>query len=235
VTLAFSHIIMLVVLASSARDVMPPIGPIVIGLVFFISILLHEWGHVIACRSVGGIAEHIILGPMGGLAAVQPPDRPLPHFITTAGGPAVNALLMGIFWAILKYASLRWIANLETNFGMGILYFIASMIYINKMLLIFNLLPIFPMDGGRLLQHILWPTAGYRQSMLITGMVGTVGGMCLLLLGLGLWEIQIPYIDFAMGTQGETDYFLIMIGITSAMASWGLYQRAKQIQNWRKN
>ena len=111
--------------------------------------------------------------------------------------------------------------------------FLFFMVEINKMLLVLNLLPIFPMDGGRLMQHILWPLTGYRNSLVVTGMVGTGGGVLLVVLGLGLRSIKIPYVDFTLG--GSSDYFLLFIGITCAMASWGLYQRAMEMERWKKN
>ena len=117
--------------------------------------------------------------------------------------------------------------------AMALFIFLYFMVAINKMLLVLNLLPIFPMDGGRLMQHILWPIAGYRNSMVITGMVGTVGGAILVLLGVGATSIKIPYVDFTLG--GNSDYFLLFIGITCAMASWGLYQRSMEIERWKKN
>jgi Zn-dependent protease len=232
VVLSVGHIIMLLVLASGANRFGPP-AVVAMGLVFFLSILLHEFGHVMACRAVGGRADEIILGPMGGLAAVQPPDRPWPNFVTTAGGPAVNVLLLAIAWGLPKIEVVRTFLFDPSPAMQGIRYFLVFLFVINKMLAILNLLPIFPMDGGRLMQHILWPLAGYRNSMVVTGMVGTVGGIGLLVLGLGLQSIRIPLVDFSMG--GEADYFLLIIGLTCAMASWGLYQRSMAMERWRKN
>jgi Zn-dependent protease len=232
VVLSFGHIIMLLYLASGARDA-GVLGMGIVGLVFFLSILLHEFGHVFACKAVGGRADAIILGPMGGLAAVQPPDRPLPNFITTAGGPAVNGILLAACWALLQSHPLAMFIAGRSMPATALFIFLVFMVEINKLLLVLNLLPIFPMDGGRLMQHILWPLAGYRNSMVITGMVGTVGGGILVVLGLGLRSVKIPYVDFTLG--GSSDYFLLFIGITCAMASWGLYQRAMAMERWKKN
>lgn len=232
ITLAFSHIIMLFFIASGYRD-WGPLGMAIVGLSFFLSILLHEFGHVFACRTVGGNAEQVILGPMGGLAQVEAPNRPWPQFVTTAGGPAVNALLWAACWGLLQMPALLQFVRGNPSVGIHLVEFLVVMVSVNKLLLVFNLFPIFPMDGGRLLQHILWPIAGYRQSLQITGMVGTVGGVGLIVLGTGAWSIHIPYVDMTLG--GDNDYFLLFIGITCAMASWGLYQRSHEIDTWRKN
>lgn len=56
----------------------------------FFSVLLHEFGHVLACRGVGGRANEILMWPLGGLAFCEPPRRPWPQFVTVACGPLVN-------------------------------------------------------------------------------------------------------------------------------------------------
>src|SRR5438445_2011199 len=63
-------------------------------LALFGMVLLHEFGHVLACRSVGGIANRIVLWPLGGIAFVDPPARPLALLWSIAAGPLVNALLL---------------------------------------------------------------------------------------------------------------------------------------------
>src|SRR5215472_3117196 len=62
---------------------------------FFI-ILLHEFGHAFACRSVGGIANEILLLPLGGATITKAPQRPSPQLWTIAAGPLVNALLVPV-------------------------------------------------------------------------------------------------------------------------------------------
>ena len=61
--------------------------------VLFLVVLLHEFGHCFTARWVGGHAEDILMTPLGGLAFASPPSRPLPTFLTVAGGPAVNVMI----------------------------------------------------------------------------------------------------------------------------------------------
>src|SRR5437870_4230278 len=75
----------------------------VMGLLFF-SVLLHELGHCFAARRVGGDADEILLWPLGGLAACDVPHQPRAHFITAAGGPAVNLLICLICGLALAFA-----------------------------------------------------------------------------------------------------------------------------------
>src|SRR5438046_1245814 len=67
----------------------------------FGSVLLHEFGHSLACRKVGGIANDIVLWPLGGLAYCVPPKRPWAHFVTVVWGPMVNVILAAGSYAIL--------------------------------------------------------------------------------------------------------------------------------------
>lgn len=155
----------------------------------FLIILLHEFGHCFACRRVGGEADEIIMHPLGGLALCAPPRRPLPSFITVAGGPAVNVLICvvcGIVllvtigqlpWNPFAYYPLRLHGSSQTIRTLVIYtYWIYQMSF---SLLVFNLMPIFPLDGGQMLQTILWPRMGYGRSMKLSteiGMFAAVAG-----------------------------------------------------------
>lgn len=151
----------------------------------FVIVLLHEFGHCFAARWVGGEAREIVMHPLGGLAFAQPPRRPLPTFITVAGGPAVNVIICAICGTALYFLAhwLPWnptfmppreLRDIENwSLWVSYLFWIYQMSYI---LLVFNLLPVYPLDGGQLLQTILWPKLGYYRSMLISCNIGMVGG-----------------------------------------------------------
>src|SRR5262245_10652608 len=79
-------------------------------LALFGFVLLHEFGHVLACRSVGGIANRIVLWPLGGVAFVDPPARPFAVLWGIAAGPLVNVLLLAPtigFWMVCRAAGLQ--------------------------------------------------------------------------------------------------------------------------------
>lgn len=163
-------------------------------------VLLHEFGHCFAARWVGGNADEILMTPLGGLAMTYAPRRPWQTFVTVAGGPLVNVVIClicgaGLF-AIIGYWPLgpfqfgsvheRVVDSRLLNW-VGFLFWIYGISY---GLLIFNLLPIFPLDGGQLLQSILWPKLGYYKSMLITVNVGLVGSVLMMMVGIasfGQW------------------------------------------------
>jgi stage IV sporulation protein FB len=162
-------------------------------LMLFTVILLHEFGHCFAARSVGGSADDILMTPLGGLAMAMAPRRPWAQFVTVAGGPAVNVvicLLCGLAFYFLvgvfpitpsqfnqAYASLYYAGWLQVS---NYLFWLYSISYA---LLIFNLIPVFPLDGGQLLQSVLWKPMGYYKSMLLTVNIGLGGSVIMAMVG----------------------------------------------------
>jgi Zn-dependent protease len=136
-------------------------------LTLFAIVLAHELGHALACRSVGGQAERILLWPLGGIAFVRPPARPRAVLWSIAAGPLVNlaflivstvpVILIGRMFPsqdFAKYAQAVW--------GM------------NLVMLVFNLLPIYPLDGGQIVQALLWFFVGRARSLAIVSVIGLV-------------------------------------------------------------
>lgn len=168
-------------------------------LLFFI-VLLHEFGHCFACRWVGGEADEVLLWPLGGLAYCRPPHHWRADFITTAGGPMVNVLLVPVSAACVWAAVGMWDWDLfifnpfrpSVPLGMLASWWARTawwFYYINLSLLAFNaLLPMYPMDGGRLWQALLWRKIGYQRSMLVATNVGFFAAIALGLFGATIRE-----------------------------------------------
>lgn len=135
-------------------------------------VLLHEFGHAFATRQVGGRAENILLWPFGGIAFVNAPHRPGAHLWSIAAGPLVNVALVPVLWLIYRFG-IPETASLDA-FRFGLL-----IQYINIALLVFNVLPIYPMDGGQMLQALLWYKLGYAKALLIASGIGLAGGVAL--------------------------------------------------------
>ena len=162
--------------------------------VLFGIVLLHEFGHCVAARAVGGEADQILLWPLGGLASTNPPQRPLATFITVAGGPLVNVLICAavvVAYFLLGYSphTLPWHPfhpGLAATSGAP--YYLKLVFLVSYALLLFNLLPIYPLDGGQMLQSILWPMAGYVRSMHIACMTGMIGAVLMGTYGLFVWN-----------------------------------------------
>jgi Zn-dependent protease len=150
-------------------------------LSLFAIVTLHEFGHALACRQVGGRADRIVLWPLGGAAYVEPPARPGATLWSIAAGPLVNVALipvLGLVWLVLRSASGSSTADLST--------FVTSLNIINIVLLVFNVLPIYPLDGGKILHSLLWYFLGRARSLMASAIVGFVG-----IAGLGLLAFSI--------------------------------------------
>ena len=141
----------------------------------FAIVLLHEFGHSFATRQVGGTSDNILLWPFGGIAYVKAPPRPGAHLWSIAAGPLVNLALIPVLWLGFRY-------GLPRDASEDAITFAYILQYINIFLLIFNILPIYPMDGGQILQALLWFKLGYAKALLIASGIGLVGGVGLMAL-----------------------------------------------------
>ena len=172
-------------------------------LALFAIVLLHEFGHSLACRSVGGRADQIVLWPLGGVAFVDPPPRPGPVLWSLAAGPLVNALLIPILTLILMAAQSMGLASTMPNFYP----FLRTLWIINVVLLGFNLLPIYPLDGGQILRALLWFPLGRARSLMIASAIGFVSVILLL-----LFAIKTPW----LGLLGVFALFQCWTGLQQA-------------------
>lgn len=143
----------------------------------FALVTMHEFGHALACRQVGGEADRIVLWPLGGIAFVNPPARAGAMLWSIAAGPLVNLLFVPIF-IFLKHAAMLagWMDSNPNAYL--VLMWLAR---INLVLLLFNLLPIYPLDGGQIVRSLLWFPFGQIRSLFISAAIGFVGSIALLL------------------------------------------------------
>ncbi len=141
-------------------------------LALFLIVMLHEYGHALACRQVGGTANQILLWPLGGVAYVNPPQRPGATLWSIAAGPLVNVALLVIVspLGIMLDRSLGWAKSAPDAHA-----FLRALVFINLGLLIFNLLPVYPLDGGQILRSLLWFVVGRARSLMAAVVVGFVG------------------------------------------------------------
>ncbi len=150
-------------------------------LSLFLIVLLHEFGHSLACRQVGGSANQIVLWPLGGVAFVSPPPRPGATLWSIAAGPLVNVvlfpLLVGGYWLARTSG---WEQSNPDAFN-----YLTAVSVINGALLVFNMIPVYPLDGGQILRSLLWYVMGRGRSLLVSTLIGFVGGSALL--GLAAW------------------------------------------------
>src|SRR2546421_5643853 len=108
-------------------------------LALFGIVLLQEFGHALACRQTGGIADRIVLWPLGGIAFVNPPRRPGAMLWSIAAGPLVNVLLLPVLSIALSMTRIQ--TGVEPS---DFAVFVGHVWWINLGLLVFNMLPVYP-------------------------------------------------------------------------------------------
>jgi Zn-dependent protease len=182
VYLHWAWFIAVIYFASQAKGYSSPIWSVLECLSLFAIVLMHEFGHALACRQVGGQANQIVLWPLGGVAYVSPPQRPGAMLWSIAAGPLVNVALfpvLSIIWWLAHSAG--WMKAIP-----NVYLYVMTLWYINTVLLVFNLLPIYPLDGGQILRSLLWFMFGRARSLMIASGIGVIGAIGLI--AFAFWE-----------------------------------------------
>src|SRR5882672_11660056 len=150
------------------------LAAVVLLLVVFTCVVLHELGHALAARRYGIATRDITLLPIGGLARLERmPERPTQELVVALAGPAVNvALALAAGIAIQLRGLDRPFLQLLLQGAMLEGDLLVSVFVINVWMLLFNLIPAFPMDGGRVLRALLATRMPYARATRIASNVG---------------------------------------------------------------
>ncbi len=163
------------------------IDSVVFVFAVFGCVVLHEFGHALAARYYGIGTHDITLYPIGGVASLQRiPRNPGQELVIALAGPAVNVAIASGLLFVLGIGPILTL-GLVDPIGSG---FLSNLLLINVMLVVFNLLPAFPMDGGRVLRALLAMFLPYESATNIAGRIGQ--GMALLLGLSGIFVFQAP-------------------------------------------
>jgi Zn-dependent protease len=182
-------------------------------LALFLIVTIHEFGHALACRQVGGEANRIVLWPLGGVAYVNPPQRPGATLWSIAAGPLVNVILAPVIMIIGRISLLLgWYAAVP-----DLRTFIHAIFYIDVGLFVFNILPIYPLDGGQILRSLLWFVMGRARSLLVATVLGFVGIAAFI--GLAIWT--------------ETPWYAVL-AVFMLMNCWSGLQHARALLRFAK-
>lgn len=182
---------------------------LVSALLLFGSVVIHELGHAVAARRYGIRTRAIVLFLFGGVAQIaKEPPTPASELVVAAAGPATSFLLGGLFW-ILRAVT--------TGSALGAI--IAYLAGINAALAVFNLVPGFPLDGGRMLRALLWRVTGSLERATRvasrSGQIVAIGLIALGVLGVfmgnvtgGLWLVLIGWF---MDTGAQASYQHVLL------------------------
>lgn len=152
-------------------------------------VVLHEFGHILAGRRYGVTTRDVILLPIGGVARMEGmPRKPAQEIVVALAGPAVNVVI-----AAVLFLALGGLPSVDATMQTDASGIAARLLYANILLVVFNLIPAFPMDGGRVLRALLvtWrgPAMGTRDAVLVGrafailfGLTGLASGNVVLVL-----------------------------------------------------
>jgi Zn-dependent protease/CBS domain-containing protein len=176
------------------------------GVVFimlvFLCVLLHEFGHALAARRYGINTPDITLLPIGGLARLdRMPEKPSEELIVAIAGPLVNVVIAALLAPFVSFSDMGKPDVLE-HFQFGL---IQQLFFANCVLVVFNLLPAFPMDGGRILRAFLAMRMDYAKATNIAANIGQTLAFTAALYALVSWQpmLMLVAIFVFFGAQSE--------------------------------
>jgi Zn-dependent protease/CBS domain-containing protein len=150
-------------------------------LALFGCVVLHELGHAMAARYFGVPTASITLLPIGGVARLQRiPEHPPQELIVALAGPAVNVVIVAVLWAL----GVPLPGNVNDPQHLVQAQFWPKLLVVNAFLFLFNLLPAFPMDGGRVLRALLAMRLEYAHATRIAASIGQAAAIGFVLYGL---------------------------------------------------
>ncbi len=175
-------------------------------LVLFLCVVLHEFGHALTARRFGVSTKDITLYPIGGIASLEGmPERPGQELLVGLAGPTVNLVIAALLWVYLTSSGqIPDLSVMGATNDMSEIPFLWSLFFANIVLAVFNLIPAFPMDGGRVLRAVLAFSMDKAKATRIAAGVGQFLAIIFVFLGFfyNFWLVFIGLFIY-LGAGGE--------------------------------
>jgi len=180
-------------------------GILLIGALFF-CVVLHELGHALVARRYGIRTLSITLYPIGGVAALEEMPRPSQELWVALAGPAVNLVIAGVIWIYLKQAHQLQSFTVYIVPGRA---FLNNLMTANLLLAGFNMLPAFPMDGGRVLRSLIARFTDETTATTIAARIGQAMSALIGVIGIVFGQLMMLIIAVFIwfGAGQEASYF----------------------------
>lgn len=197
-------------------------------LVMFGCIVLHELGHAVTARRFGVNTKNITLLPIGGVAQLERmPEEPREEFLVAIAGPAVNvAIAAGLFGVLAASGTIggpNALANLRGNL-------LVQLMWVNIIVVLFNLLPAFPMDGGRILRSLLAMKLDYLRATKIAAGIGQAMAIVFGFAGLfGNFFLLFIAIFVYLGAQAEAQQVEMRVAVSGVRVADAMMTRVRAL------
>lgn len=202
----FSLLLLFIVFINyrSGHDAVHIIWTLAFVLVIFLIVTLHEFGHALAARRYNIKTKDITLLPIGGVARLESmPEKPFEEFVVAIAGPLVNVALAIVLYPFVTFPGSEE-AVVEAVSGINADNFVFNLFLINIILAVFNLIPAFPMDGGRVLRALLSSRMERHKATYIAARVGQIIALFFIVMGFFVNPFLILIGFFVMmGAQAE--------------------------------
>ena len=183
-------------------------------LVLFLCVILHEFGHALTARRYGSDTYDIIISPIGGLARLKSlPDKPIYEFYIAIAGPLVNVVIAIVIGLVLYFGFNQTPFDVQENFVRIHVFseFLKHVFLINVALFIFNLLPAFPMDGGRVLRSLLSIKLSRQKATLIASTIGKIMAVCFVILAVYNFHLILGFVGVFIFMMAHAEYKQVKI------------------------
>ncbi len=187
-------------------------------LSLFGCVVLHEFGHALTARRFGIVTRDITLFPIGGMARMEKmPEKPMQELLVAIAGPMVNVVIAAGLFAYMHFSPTVYVLDFPKG-GMTPELFLPTLFLVNILMAAFNLIPAFPMDGGRILRALLALKFERARATQIAANLGQVIAIGFVFLGLfyNIWLVFIGiFIYLGAGAEASQEYVKQDLGVQS--------------------